>query len=712
MPVSLIKNPFEISFTGNPMPFLFNISASENLDNSTLIVRVLIENSYGSNIFDEIYLQKLYPHENGDVQLDVGTILHPYLDYYMPSPKLSKPVAATGQRKRYKVSYILQTGSNFSATQESPVLFAAKGGLSYESWHYKEFFTNIIAQQKKPLLFSAAREILQMDETKFVYWMCPQDLVNNQEVIYKIYFDDETSLIVPHAITITGQKWGIYCLPAGFNQAKLDLQVDPEKTPVKYSIKVQEKTTLAVIVEEYFFKIDHRNFYDPFDIVYRNSIGGLESLRLLGRMEIAAEYRREEAARTVPPSYYSPNLLAQTTDMAVEEQGFSGSTQFLTREQCMKLRDLFLNKGAWQVAQDRLIPIILQNNKTKFYSNKDSLLSVQVEFKNAFTNTFFTPGTLMPHARTCPAVERFSVAQLNRNTLQINYSLEIPYHFIEVEITAGGTIYLHNYSGNTGSVKQPFVNPVTAGPENITIRARTVCSKETTPQDFGPYSTITLQVIGNSLPVAVTDTINVPGGLISPYTHPVSLLANDYDPDGDEIEILSGTFQMPGSGVIYTIDAQGIVTFQTKFYSITNAYFDYQIREAGGSNWVTGRANITVGSNTTIYVRAAQRNVVETTGGGDVIRDGEVWLEYYSDPAGTVPVDVSSYNLTIPARDIKYKKLGNNAPEIVSTTTQNIAASGTKNKIYTGNLYSFSMGANMKVYHEFTVLPGTGYTPI
>lgn len=175
--VILLKTPYSVAFTGNPMPFAFALAPYGDTERAQVIllqVRVLIEDTYGTNVFTEIHSQNIYPDNNGMVSLDVRTLIDPYLKWFLPKPDMPSGTIkeATEQRKRYKLSYLLQQNSEvIGVTQETGLFLAVKGGLSYESWKPIDFFNQ--AEDGQPLHFPVAKNAVLPDQPLFFWWLMP-----------------------------------------------------------------------------------------------------------------------------------------------------------------------------------------------------------------------------------------------------------------------------------------------------------------------------------------------------------------------------------------------------------------------------------------------------------------------------------------------------------------------------------------------------------
>lgn len=721
MEAVLIKQPPEISFSGNPMPYIFGITpygAIEKTQDIKLVVRVLVESIFGNNSFVEIKAQPFYPDSNGQVKIEIQTLIDPFLEYYTPKLSLKRPVQAFSQRKRYRVQYTLQKdGAIVGEVQSSPILFAIKGGMSYDQWHPSQFFNKNILEDKSPLHFVAPSEKCHVAENKYLFWTYPFADNKVQTVMIDIMLDDNSIIQYNLPYTIFCGKWGICCVPIGFNQLGLNTEVPVGQWPVYYSVKVMNADNIA-IVAPIIYNIDHRNFYETYQLLYRNSLGGIDTIRLRGVVDFEADYTRQNAQRTVPPSYYSNgNLLAQSIDENAEETPkFKGDTGFLSKAVVDKLRDLFLSPQKMELENEKLLPITINNKNVKFFSNKENLLSLQIEWQRAHINEFYTPANTISLNATCPAVENFIVKQINKNLLQIMYALQTPYDRIEVQvITSEGTETFY-YTGNAQTIKQKFENPIDMGTEEITIKARTLCDEEAVPPNIGPWTTILLVINGNSLPIANDDIYNIAAGYNSPIILAGSVLANDYDPDGDIIEVIADAGATVAGGT-YSITSAGIISYTPPNSDYIGAdSFTYEIQEFGGGTPVQATVTINVGQlSGNIFAKIVYRN--EQSGGNQYnsYSQAEIWMDFFNDPGGITPLDVTGMGVTFNYREdtTEQDTMGNFSGNQTDTP---VLGTGTKMKLLDAGIYADDYDPGFLFPYIFTatysMLPGTGYIPI
>lgn len=712
MDLILLKKPYTISFTGNPIPFVFALTPYGDVEKTQdirLQIRVLIEQVYNSNTFIEARSQTFYPNGDGRFELDIRSIIDPYLKFYLPRTDFTTPVDAPDQHKRFKISYLLQVNNNIvGSVTETDIFNAIKGGLSYELWHPSDYFLQNFINAHKPLSFLTTEKVL-MTEVRYLHWLVPVTSLGAQTATFKVYLDDGTNATKTITANSSPDQWSVWCCPAGFNQNNLSSIVPLGKTVIKYSIKVTSGAT--ILVDEIFFEIDYRAFYKTTQLIYRSSVGSMETVLLRGQIDFEADYTKEEARRIIAPSYYQ-NLvvLPQTVQPYKEEQQkYKGNTGFVNETIANKLRDVFISKEVYEYADGRMYPVTINNANTKFYTNKDSLIALEIEWYRAFANQFYTPNAIVSQLRTCPAVEAFNVVQLDKNTLQIMYSLPIPYDNIEVNIVIGATTYVYNYSGNSNSIKQAFINPATSTPVDITVKGRVVCNDDTNPTETGPWTTLTVSVTGNSLPVALDDNYTIAEGYTSAVALDGSVLANDYDPDGDAIEVVadSGVTTAGGS---YTIDAAGNITYTPPSGTYVGIdSFNYNVREVGGTTTVTAKVNIKVGNGTVIYVRIISTLLANYNNNGLQWVQVRTNLYFYEDVDSGTPIDVTGLGLSVNVDKAETTLSG------TTHTTQTFAVSGTSFQIFQGETYRRQTDSYGTVTYldsiVFSVLPGTGYTP-
>lgn len=751
MELTLIKKPHTFSYSGSPIGFTFVITPYRLQDQQQDIrvqFRVFIEKSFRSDIYELCYEEQKYPTPDGRVDFELQTVLDPYIKYSLPELTIAIPEVAEGQSIRFKIEYmlikngeaVLLTASEYTDTT-SPFI-VLKGGMSYPLWSPVMFFYNM-ANNKHFLGVDSTKQKVFTNQTHFLYVLANQEAsflyANSYSFLYKV--TGSNGIVYTKTVTASDDIQSFYAgniviVPAGYDQLDLQDLLPVGVLPVSYTVTVHqtigysggfEQIDLAIA----YFEIDHRTFYNYHDLFYYNSAGGLSALRLRGQVEFEAEYEKQQASRITTPDYFVNNIPgAQTLTLKPEEtQKSKGATGFITKDEAEKLRDVFLSEELYEYKHNKLVPVVINNNNVKFYANRDSLISLMIEWSDAYKSPWYTlpAATVDTLGGFCPAVESLKVIQYGSNKLQISYALQSPHDRADVEITIGVDVFNYVYHGNVNVVLQEFENPLGPGdpPLEIEVKIRTMCAADS----FGAWLTQLLDISYELLPIANNDVYEVPGGLTAPLALTVSVLDNDYHPDGSDIEADVETAAATTQGGAVTIDADGNVIYSPPSPSFTGQdSFTYTMRKTGSATGV--QANILFNVRDTVvnvYAKIEVVNVREFNQYervlGIAIRVGtyqtaDVYIRFYQDPQGQIPLNVNGKNI-----DFNYRRTRTNILPGASVSTSDSSVNSdafiprlriyqkiiSQNETISWNKTAAVEGPKTKWNITYNMLAGAGY---
>ncbi len=699
MQVILAKAPYEVSLSGNPMPYVFIITpygVNEQAQDIQLQVKILVENVFDSGIFTEVKSQNFYPNSAGSISLDICSIINPYLSYYLPDLRLKQPLECVSQRKKYKIEYqLFRNGLPETEAEMTDPAAAIKGGLAYDQWLPVDFFTKTIATDLKPLNFFVKGSIVGMSDILFLYWIYPLGDLANQTVTIRLFLEDESERTVDLE-RFNCMQWGVCCAPIGLSQITL-----PELGGLKiveFQVRVFSSDILRVQTPK--IRVDHRAFYNTYQLLYRNSLGAMENIRVTGQVDPETDYNNGSFSRSPGFDYIQGKVILpqQVQENSDEILSFKANVGFGSKEVIDKLRDFFLSSEKYEYLNKKLIPIITPQKNAKLPGNKDSLPNLDIQWQRAYASYFYTPEELVQLMAACPALDTFRVVQLTKTTLLVVWSMPLPYNIVSFHSPFGDSTY--TFYGNTGSQVVAFENPL--DPEeghDYNFSAKVICNPYSKEIETGPETTITVEIYGNQRPVANDDAFTTPSGTTDPRALAPSVLDNDYDPDGDAITAVPVVGGATTEGGSFDIDAAGIITYFPPSAGFSGPdTFTYEVIDAGGVVSVTANVTVVVGSVTsTVYVKITQVITSEVHVVGYWATSGRRYLNYYNNALGTLPKDVTGMGLAI---EVQLEQ------DPGGTSTQIVYASGTSNLFYTGTL------ASSLVTYTHTILPGTGYTAI
>ena len=446
-------------------------------------------------------------------------------------------------------------------------------------------------------------------------------------------------------------------------------------------------------------------------MLYRNSLGGLETIRLRGQIDYEADYTRQNAIRITVPAYFTDGILNNQNSNYFNEETEKkvGDTGFLSKSAQQKIRALFLAEEIYELYGDKLLPVTISSANAKFYSNRDSLISIQIEWKKAYSNQFYLPLDTMPVSRTCPNLQTFIVRQINRGTLRFMWAMPLPYDKIEIIVKVPKLITVPVLSigydfittilqGNSGvynfKFNNPNTSPLSTDTMDIQIKSRVICDEFAAPMKMGAQQTTVIAVRGPSEPIARDDYFTITSGYGVAVALPTSVMANDEDPDDEGIEVRpSADATMFGGS--YSINAAGMATYTPpSSVFIGQDWFRYTIQKITDHS-LTDIAKVYI--NVTNGIIAVWAKIIDTGTGSA----RTVTIHYYSNSAGTVAVDITGFGLTVNYNKLFYYSGAHVTPRLI-TTNLTVNPSGSTTLISTGE----STGIT------YALTAGTGYTAI
>lgn len=715
MELLIVRQPAEAAFSGNPMIYGMAITpfgAIQQQQGYQVVVKIEIEQPWGSGLWQEVDSAVIYPDSNGNVRFDVSEKINAQLQYFTPPLSLKTIRECPEQSKRYRLTYYLTNGTVIVvAPATSPVRYAIKGGSS----QYQPFPDYQLANGTQLLTTAYHPEqrtdLIHPNEYRFIFFLARTSITPGgsaeMPTLEVTGYDSADNATYTYG-NRSFQQWRVYCFPASLSTV---FTVQPTKPKfIDYDFDWLNADTLRA-------QVNYRPVYQPIQLMYRNSMGGLDSIMLRGDHELEQLVERQQATLVQFPDRFIEGRIkpAIINTRGVETIARKGNTGFIPQWKVDSLRDLLLSEEVYQVESGRLLPIVISTNRSRLYGKEDDLFALQLEWQMANPSRYYSqPSSPAP---ACPLPLSFVVRQAGSKHLDIMWHLMDPYSIIEVEIIIDSNTTSFRYVGNVGRQKQQITNPATGTTAlPITVRARTVCDPYSEPNSVSGWSTINMDIYANQGPTAVNDVYNINAGYTVPVPFTGSVLANDSDPDGDALTVTPATSQPTDAGGTYSITSSGNVTYTPPSSGyVGQDFFDYVITEAGGGLTATGRVFINVGTgnnNGFVFVRLEEVDVSAWSSGYVGQASGQRRARFYSDPAGTQAINPAALSLTLNVREVQFTR-DFDGNENTTTTDTTVAATSGDILIFSGEWLNFNQDPYYSYEQIFSlthsIQPGTGY---
>ena len=139
------------------------------------------------------------------------------------------------------------------------------------------------------------------------------------------------------------------------------------------------------------FRMDHRYHEEQRHFLFRNSLGGYDTLRVTGDQEDNLEFDRVSVSKILQADFTEQDHQL-TTGSASETRIHKANTGFKTRAEVAWIRDFFLSKQVYQVMGNglKLVPVIITNTQAFQRRDREDLFAIEFEYRRAFQSEYYT----------------------------------------------------------------------------------------------------------------------------------------------------------------------------------------------------------------------------------------------------------------------------------------------------------------------------------
>lgn len=329
----------------------------------------------------EVYLPT---DANGRAEIDLAGVLNSQLQPRIENPYWtgSTAVISRATSRKYQVSVAEAYGrpSKIGLSDALPERMVLWGGSGY--FQQAGVPARLAANGlMKALRNGPATRYIMADEPQWLTFLCVEATLNMVYKIEVIWHDNstETYTIATLPVASFGEK---IILPAGIAQLSVQ-NYDPTKRVKEYSLYLRagsaEKTPRYRYIVDANLR-DKRKYF-----VYFNSLGAWECQRANGVEERSIELKTYSASKRL--AYPQVQGDAEQTDYyATYEQTFQCTTDWLSREEQKRVRDLFLSPKKYRYVNGELYPIGIVSSRLSEQNDDETMNYYQFEYKFLFKN--------------------------------------------------------------------------------------------------------------------------------------------------------------------------------------------------------------------------------------------------------------------------------------------------------------------------------------
>lgn len=396
--------------TGNPV--VYELYSALAASNSNIYFEVKVRIEYANNLSwaDSITIPA-YP-ASGIARVDIKDILDSLLTYDLPAFNVNEKLSTTATRQSayFYIQFreLIPDGGDpsFDDSESEYPKTIIKAGMSYMTYRGDNFWENYFNTDMPFLTWQRSGRLAALDERMYLgfllnfdlpSWSIPEVVGPTLWQAMQVFYTDGTSSSVQYAEISGNWKNAISFIPCGATQWSL-ASLAPAKKIWYWKTRIEYTSandgTKTALNAWFLFYADNRNDYNKLTLHYRNSLGCIDSVRVLGVIEKALNYSFDQQARTFLADYFSGDSITPALIIAnsKEDPIFKGDAGYQGKENQERLRDMNLQRDLWWEVNEKWWPMKLLTASFKMKTTEDNLWSFPIEFGFAIEgDRFYTP---------------------------------------------------------------------------------------------------------------------------------------------------------------------------------------------------------------------------------------------------------------------------------------------------------------------------------
>jgi len=399
-----VGSAFNLSFGGN-VTFSTGVSqAGINRvyrENFGILAELWVETSFASGEYNLITTQLKVPDEFSQIEFNWQKNLDAVVAIEADLPDLfaTSPNYCSNHLRKYYIKYAEQWGAPVVTRKliNSAVKMVYSGGISYTESVFQPdvLVTGYFSYAKKFLTLSPVSKPISKSQHEYLYKAFPGQGTTTYFTLYiNAYLADNTSMLnVPFYAGSSIDYNDIWYFPVGYNQLDLD-SLSPSVPIVRYQVWLggdADPTILYSEVKEYV--VDLNAFDDSPQIIFKNSVAGMETLRLRSY----ASQKGNAVTRNAFQRYLSPfasiNAGGAMAENNIEGFQYVKAISGLYPKEWVEhfIREILHSESLYEILGGKYNPITIISDDIQHVQDSPGLYSFSFEYRSASTDVVQSP---------------------------------------------------------------------------------------------------------------------------------------------------------------------------------------------------------------------------------------------------------------------------------------------------------------------------------
>jgi hypothetical protein len=385
------ERPYQYTFSKNEIRYKFELQSVYSSD-LRLEVKLYVEDiETGTPELIEEF-PPLTPDASRNVTLWIQDYLDSVLTYVMPEPG-QVFTNANDQCRKFYIHFRETTTAipdpAWITTEEASKRIVLKGGVEKQKNSRNNFFINYFEPTLPFLTWQPEERFVAEDQKMYLTIFNPA--IATAGYMVKVDLTQTDGTVIPGSNPISNVPANCALMHVAADLTTHGLNGTPDLW--YYQIAVVDGAA-SPVGSSYKFLLEFYPVYEVYDIVYHNSLGGLDFARILGEVQLEMMLNADEAEGGFSTTDYTDTTKnAEAIEAAITgRRAFKGDVGFLnTKKEQEALQEILFSRSRYEMIDGRWIPLCALQKSHTLRRTSDKKFSFPLEWKHSIENEVFTP---------------------------------------------------------------------------------------------------------------------------------------------------------------------------------------------------------------------------------------------------------------------------------------------------------------------------------
>lgn len=388
MAIVVNKRPYDRNWSGNPIHYVLYSAAAEADATMWFEYKILFKRMDEADYSEIITL--IHKPVLGTAKIDIQDILDGLLEHELPYPLADNEYASPYLSQKATGHFYIEfrevtplDGDNpFDDSEDAHLLFVIKGGINFTKWRGDNYWVNYYDPLKPFLTWAKNNSLHSLTERMYLAFLNLTDIIEGNIQMRRTVRFTDGSEDVAYLNCPVSQYYIVY-FPSGGAQLEIE-EIDVSKTIYWWEMQLYHinPNPEEPVSEAFRYYADNRQNYNTITLNYRNSLGGIDNLRIRGVIDYTNDREFTQTERVVLHDYFSGHFIngRLAADNSSEIQVYKGDAGFLGKEEQDRVRDLHFKREVWWEQELKWLPVMVLTGSNRLRLSSDKVFAFSVEF--------------------------------------------------------------------------------------------------------------------------------------------------------------------------------------------------------------------------------------------------------------------------------------------------------------------------------------------